>query len=123
MSKIRSEKSLNIKEASLHTQSINTTSLKFNSQLDATEGDPATRSKLNMKAFLQLVGDIVECFGLGNFFYLPDSDKMMKYLPNEPCNFNVTSVMGNHISTLAKPAVVDDTSVNKTPSFTMARYR
>ena len=51
-SQIRSKRSLDIAETSLHALVASTTSLKFNGKLDVTEGDPSTLSELNMESFL-----------------------------------------------------------------------
>jgi len=93
---IRSECSLNMAETSLYALRINTTSLKFNGKLDVTEGDTSMLSELNTEAFPRSVADIVEQFGLERFFYLPDSDNIMWYLPEEPHNFKLASVRAEH---------------------------
>jgi len=95
-SQIRSNRSLNMAETSLHAFRINTTSLNFNGKLDVTEGDPSTLSEFNMDAFLHAIADIVERFGLETFFYLPDSDNIMRYLPEELHNFTLASVLAEH---------------------------
>ena len=72
-SQLRTEKSLNAAETSLHSQRGNTTSLKFNGKLDVTEENTASLTELNPEGFLRAVGDIVERFCLETFFYIPDS--------------------------------------------------
>merc|ERR1740124_1351391 len=84
ISQLRTEKSLNAAETSLHSQKGNTTSLKFNGKLDVTEENIASLTELNLEGFLRAVGDMVERFGLETFFYLPDSGGSMKYLPEDP---------------------------------------
>ena len=71
-------------------------SLKFNRKLDVTEGDPSMLSELNMDALLCSVADIVEQFVLETFFYLPDSENVMRYFPEEPHNFKLASVLDEH---------------------------
>jgi len=101
-SQIRSNRSLNIAETSLHALQVSTTSLKFNRKLDVTEGDSSTLSDFNMESFLRSVADIIEYFGLETFFYLPDSDKNMRYFPEEPHNFTLLSVLVEHQSRLVE---------------------
>jgi len=122
-SRIRSKRSLNIAETPLHAFWVSTTSLKFNSKLDVTEGDPSTLSELNMDSFLRSVADIIEHFGLENFFYLPDSDKNMKYFPEGPHNFTLSSVLAEHQSRLVEPECVDDANGTETTASVTARFR
>jgi len=122
-SQIRSKRSLNIAETSLHALWVSTTSLKFNGKLDVTEGDPSTLSELNMECFLRLVACIIERFGLETFLYLPDSDKNMRYLLEEPHNFTLSSVLAEHQPKLVKPECVDDVSGIETTSSVTARFR
>jgi len=107
-SQTRSERSLNMAEKSLHALWINTTSLKFNGKLDVTEGDTSTLSELNMGAFLCSVAEIVEQFDLETFFYLPDSDNIIRYLPEKLHNFTLASVLAKHQSRVTEPAAVCD---------------
>ena len=63
-SQLQSEKGLQVEEISLHSQTNNTTSLKFNGKLEVTEISSATVYEYNMESFLRAIGDIVEHFGL-----------------------------------------------------------
>jgi len=71
-----------------------------------TEGNPSTLLELNMETFLRSVADIVERFGLETFFYLPDSDNVMRYLPEEPHKLTLASVLAEHQSRVTEPAAV-----------------
>jgi len=121
-SQIRSEHSLNIAETSLHDLRSNTTSLKFNGKLDVTEGDPLTLSELSMEAFLRSVADIIERFDLEIFFYLPDYDKNMRYLLEEPHNFTLASVLAEHNSRITESDIIDEKG-SENPALTAARFR
>ena len=68
-------------ESALHSQQKNTTSLKFNGKVDVTKYNNVSLSEFNMELFLRAIRDIVECFGFKTFFYVMDSDRIMKYLP------------------------------------------
>jgi len=84
-----------------------------------TEGDPSTLSEFNMEEFLRLVADIVEQFGLEMFFNLPDSDKVMRYLPEEPHK----SVLAEHQSRVIEPAAACDDKRDDTPASVAARFK
>jgi len=86
------------------------------------KGDPSTLSKLNMKEFLHSVADIVERFGLETLFYLPNSDKNMRYLPEEPHNFTLASVLADHNSRIIEPDIIDKKG-RETPASAAARFR
>jgi len=122
-SQIRSKRSFNIIETSLHALWVSTTSLKFNGKLDVTEGDPSTLSELNMESFLQSVADIIEHSGLETFFYLPDSDKNMRYSPEEPHNFTLLSVLAEHQPRLVEPECINDANGSETTASVTARFR
>ena len=63
-SQLRNEKQLNVAETSLYEQRNNTTTLKFNGNMDVQEPNTASLSELNLEQFLRNVGDAVEMFGL-----------------------------------------------------------
>ena len=81
-----------------------------------TEGNIASITVLNLEGFLRAVGDIVERFGLENFFYLPDSSCSMKYLPENPCTFTLASILVEHESRLLDLSPVLYSSRVETPS-------
>ena len=74
-SQIRSERSLNVAETSLHTQRANATTPKFNGKLEVSSDNQSTLTELSMEGYLHAVEEIVERFGLQTFFYLMDSSK------------------------------------------------
>ena len=105
-SQLRTEKSLNVAETSLHSQKGSTTLLKFNGKLDVTEENTASLTELNLEGFLRSVGEVVERFGLETFFYLPDSAGIMKYLPEDPHTFTLALVLTEHESRCSEPAPI-----------------
>ena len=112
---MRTENILSIAETSLHSQRADTTSLKFNGKLDITEEHTASLTELNLEGFLRSVGDIVERFGFENFFYLPDSAGVMKYLPEDLHIFTLAMVSDEHKSRISKPTAVNDASGDEIP--------
>jgi len=76
-----------------------------------------------MEAFLRSVADIVERFGLETFFYLPDSDNVMRYLPEEPHNFTLASVLVEHQYRVTEPAAVCDDKGDETPASVSTRFK
>jgi len=88
-----------------------------------TEGNPSTLLELNMETFLRSVADIVERFGLETFFYLPDSDNVMRYLPEEPHKLTLASVLAEHQSRVTEPAAVWDDKGDETPASVAAQFK
>ena len=56
----------------------------------------ASLTELNLEGFLRAVGGIVERFGLETFFYMTDLTGDMKYLPEDPHTFTLSS-LGSHV--------------------------
>ena len=80
-------------ESALYSKRNNTVLLKFNEKLDVNEDRSVSLSEFNMEPFIRAIGDIIEHFGLDTFFYVIDSDRIMKYLPEESYNFNLSTVL------------------------------
>ena len=96
-SQLCSEKGLQVAEISLHSQRNDTMSMKFNGKLEVTSNTSGVSlTEINMELFLRSVADVVELFGLENFFYAMDTDVIMKYLPEEPRNFTLAAVIKEH---------------------------
>ena len=81
--------------------------LKFNRKLDVTKDSSSSFSQFNMESFLRAVGDIVERFGLENF-YVMESDRIMNYLSEEPHNFVLLAVFDKHTSRMVEPDSVTE---------------
>ena len=122
-SQLRNEKQLSVAETSLHNQRNNTTTLKFNGNMDVKESNTASLTEMNLDMFLRNVGDIVERFGLEPFFYLPNSSGAMKYLPEDSHTFTLTSVLDKHKSRLSEPTPVLDSSGVEEPTSVAARFK
>ena len=66
---------------------------------------------------------MVERFGLETFFYLPDSNGTMKYLPEDPYTFTLSTNPPEHESRISKPTPILDTSNVKTPESIIAQFK
>lgn len=122
-SQFRTENSLNMDETSLHSQRGNSTSLKFNGELNFAEGNTDSLTELNLEGFLRAVGVIVKRFGIETFCYRPDSTGSMKYLPEGPRMFNFASVQAEHESRIILLSAVLDRLGNETPESIAARFK
>ena len=66
---------------------------------------------------------IIKWVGLENFFYLPDSDGNMKYLPEDSYNFTLASILVEYKIRRVEPGVINDSAGNETPDSVLARFR
>jgi len=60
---------------------------------------------------------------LETFFYLPDSDKNMRYFPEEPHNFTLSSILVEHQLRLVEPEYVNDANEKETSASVAALFR
>ena len=56
-------------------------------------------------------------------FYIPDSTGEMKYLPKDPHNFTLTSVLDEHKSRLTEPTAVMDSTGMETSASKQAHFK
>ena len=91
--------------------------------MDLEQANTASLTEMNLESFLRSVGDAVERFGLETYFYLPDTEGDMKYLPEDPHTFTLEAVLTEHKSRLVEPAQVNDASGDETPESILARFR
>ena len=105
-SQLRNQKNVTVVETSLHAQKSDTTSLKFNENLEVST---SSLTEYNMEGFMRAVGETVERFGFEPFFYIkhPTTGKML-YLPEEPHTFTLDIVETAHQARLVEPAPVMD---------------
>jgi len=126
-SHLRGDKVLQVAESSLHSQRNYVTSIKFNGKLEITSNTSGVSlTEPSMESFFRSVVDVVERFGLKTFFYAMDTDSIMKYLPEEPHNFTLATVIKEHTSSLVEPApTTDNNATNPTETSTsiLARFK
>ena len=66
---------------------------------------------------------MVEHFGLDTFFYLPDSNGTMNYLPKDPHTFTLATVLAEHKSRVTEPTPILGASNVETLESIIARFK
>ena len=119
---LRNAKTLLGIESQLRKTIADSTALKYNGKLklDATD---ATSTELDKEDFLLAVDEVVLSYGLQSFFYVPDSDGIMRYLAEESHLFTITDVLTEHRSRLTEPRPIFESESVETDASIVNRYK
>ena len=114
---LRTYKSSSLNESTLNKQ--------FDRKLEV-DNDAATVNQLNKEEFLEAVKNVIKCYWLQSFFYLPNSHDEMTYIVDELHAFDVDMILNEHLSRMNDPKPIKATDARgfdvKTEASQLARF-
>ena len=104
---LHNSKALLTIESDLRKMAVGSGTARFNGTLTLKDSDNSS-TELDKEGFLLAVDEAVCSYGFHSFFCLPDTNNVMRYLPEYSHIFTVSSALKEHRERMIEPSKIID---------------